>query len=247
METQRQKLYRYNDLWKTHRDHVTRMQKRLKAEVLPDVTQRFALDKERLNKIDEYIDDEGEGFMLLLTEIPCAPAFLLRCRHLTTFLANILVTIFRFLKKARFDQVQAQKKILAAIEWRINFDIDSVTLQTFPTSLFCKPLVHFHGHDVLNRPVVVCRFRNYPHILKTKRNGGRLEDGEITAETLEKMGAFCMELGRKFTLEITRRRERAGWERPLTTHFAMLVDMKDGRVFNLVGLCSWHIYYPCVY
>ncbi|RUS30431.1 hypothetical protein BC938DRAFT_479396 [Jimgerdemannia flammicorona] len=205
MESQREKLYRYNDLYKQHRDHVRTIQARLKTETFPLITEKFALDKEKLAKVEEYIDDE--------------------------------VTIFRFLKKTRFDLSHAYRKLHAAIEWRLNNNVDAITYPTLPITLFRDPIVHFNGFDVLNRPLVVCRLRNYPQIKKKEREQEDTgDDAEVTFEQLERMGIFCMELGRKYTLEMSRRRENAGWERPLTTHFSVLVDMSGGRVFSWKSL-----------
>ncbi|GBC04362.1 hypothetical protein RclHR1_05640005 [Rhizophagus clarus] len=126
-------------------------------------------------------------------------------------------TLFRFLRRAGFDFNAALKALNSDLRWRIENDVDSITLSDVHPLFIEKGLFFFHKTDKFGRPCAVVNLREY-----------KREDGSPTIEEVKKFIIYNAEVARRLLLDKTMN-SRDG---PVL-QYVILLDLKGAGVSTL--------------
>jgi len=126
-------------------------------------------------------------------------------------------TLFRFLRRAGFDFGAALKALISDLRWRIENNVDSITLADIHPLFIEKGLFFFHKTDKFGRPCAVVNLREY-----------KREDGSPTIEEVKKFIIYNAEVARRLLLDKTMN-SRDG---PVL-QYVILLDLKGAGVSTL--------------
>ncbi|CAG8446740.1 13200_t:CDS:2 [Acaulospora morrowiae] len=126
-------------------------------------------------------------------------------------------TLFRFLRRAGFDFDISLKELMADLRWRIENDVDTLSIEDAHPFFLEKGLFFFHKTDKFNRPCAIINLRKYIH-----------EDGSPTIEEIKKFIIFVAEVGRRLLLD----RNKKSRDEP-TLQYVILLDLKGAGVSTL--------------
>uniref|UniRef100_U9TZV3 CRAL-TRIO domain-containing protein n=1 Tax=Rhizophagus irregularis (strain DAOM 181602 / DAOM 197198 / MUCL 43194) TaxID=747089 RepID=U9TZV3_RHIID len=128
-------------------------------------------------------------------------------------------TLFRFLRRAGFDFDVALKALISDLRWRIEHNVDSITLADVHPLFIEKGLFFFHKTDKFGRPCAVVNLREY-----------KREDGAPTIDEVKKFIIYNAEVARRLLLDKTMN-SRDG---PVL-QYVILLDLKGAGVSTLVN------------
>ncbi|GBC16053.2 major sperm protein [Rhizophagus irregularis DAOM 181602=DAOM 197198] len=126
-------------------------------------------------------------------------------------------TLFRFLRRAGFDFDVALKALISDLRWRIEHNVDSITLADVHPLFIEKGLFFFHKTDKFGRPCAVVNLREY-----------KREDGAPTIDEVKKFIIYNAEVARRLLLDKTMN-SRDG---PVL-QYVILLDLKGAGVSTL--------------
>lgn len=134
----------------------------------------------------------------------------------------LLVTVFRFCRRAKFQAPVALKLLLATLTYRLNSPLFSPSLLVSPPSpspYAATPLFFFHEElfDKFGRPAAVL---NLKHVKRT-------EDGEL--EGLKEVIRESWEMGRRWLSDLSRGEEE------VKVQMVIIVDLEEAGLSNLVS------------
>lgn len=162
----------------------------------------------------------------------------------TTFAKyHLSVTLFRFLKRAKYSVPSAVNLLLSTIRWRIENHVDALSYKTLPREFFAEPFFFFHKTDRLQRPIALLNVRYLPkfnsgseYVGEHGKDGGQGTKDETQGQKLRRFAIFGLEMARKLTWDLTRERERRRDLEPLVMHFILLIDLKNAGFLAMVGV-----------
>ncbi|KAL1916033.1 uncharacterized protein VTP21DRAFT_6037 [Calcarisporiella thermophila] len=126
--------------------------------------------------------------------------------------------IFRFYKRAKYDEDKALAKLQSTLEWRITEQIDMIGTEDL--HVLTHGLFYFHGKDKMGRPIGVVDVRKYARILK-----------EVPTDEIKKNIVFGAEMQRRITWAYTQEQNLEEGD-VLILHCVALVDLKGVGVFT---------------
>ncbi|CAG8483658.1 10388_t:CDS:10 [Acaulospora colombiana] len=126
-------------------------------------------------------------------------------------------TLFRFLRRAGFDFDSSFKELIADLRWRIENQVDTLSIQDVHLSLIERGLFFIHKTDKFNRPCAIINLREYFH-----------ENGSPTIEEIKKFIIFVAEVARRLLWD---RNKKSGDEPVL--QYVILLDLKGAGVTTL--------------
>lgn len=105
------------------------------------------------------------------------------------------VTLFRFLRKAHFDDIHACELLRRSLKWRLESSIDMVAPSSIDTLYSENPLFYLHPsiRDKFGRPAAVI---NMQYMI-------RPEDGSL--DSLKEFMAFMLEIARRYLADLSQR------------------------------------------
>lgn len=130
----------------------------------------------------------------------------------------VLGTLFRFLRRAGFDFENALRELMADIRWRIDNNVDFLSVQDIHPLLMEKGLFFIHKTDKFNRPCAIFSLRKYAR-----------EDGSPTIDEIKKYIIFNAEVIRRLLYD----RNRESRDGPVL-QYVILLDLKGAGVSTLV-------------
>lgn len=129
------------------------------------------------------------------------------------------ITLFRFLRKAHFDDLHACELLQRTLKWRLESSIDMVAPSSIDTLYSENPLFYLHPSikDKFGRPAAVINMRWMV----------RPEDSSL--DSLKEFMAFMLEIARRYLADLSKR-DSAG-----SPHIQMviLLDLAGSSLSNL--------------
>jgi hypothetical protein len=116
------------------------------------------------------------------------------------------------------------KALISDLRWRIENDVDSITLADVHPLFIEKGLFFFHKTDKFGRPCAVVNLREY-----------KREDGSPTIEEVKKFIIYNAEVARRLLLDKTMN-SRDG---PVL-QYVILLDLKGAGVSTLVNITIFY-------
>lgn len=126
------------------------------------------------------------------------------------------VNTFRTLRRCQFDLDRAIQMLKDNIVWRVDTDIDHLSLPDIEPQYIQSGLFYFHGVDKYLRPSAVL---NLKHVERT-------EDNSI--DELKRYILFMWEIGRKWTCDLTKQDE----SHP-RIQFSLIVNLDGAGMANM--------------
>ncbi|CAG8645539.1 10101_t:CDS:2 [Cetraspora pellucida] len=126
-------------------------------------------------------------------------------------------TIFRFLRKANFDFDAASRALMSNLRWRVENQVDNISIQDINQDFIERGLFFFHKTDKYNRPCAILNLRQYVR-----------EDGSPTMEEVKKYIIFNAEVARRLLLD----KSRESRDGPIL-QYVILLDLKGAGVSAL--------------
>ncbi|CAG8503755.1 7443_t:CDS:2 [Funneliformis mosseae] len=126
-------------------------------------------------------------------------------------------TLFRFLRRAGFDFDSALRTLKSDLRWRVENNVDTISLADVHPLFVEKGLFFFHKTDKFGRPCAVFNLREY-----------KRDDGSPTIEEVKKFIIYNAEVARRMLLDRTRE-SRDG---PVL-QYVILLDLKGAGVSTL--------------
>ena len=108
---------------------------------------------------------------------------------------NDPVTIFRFLRKAHFDEGHACELLRRTLKWRLETSVDMVAPSSIDTLYSENPLFYLH-------PSVTDKFGRVAAIINM-RHMARPEDGSL--DSMKEFMAYMLEIARRYLADMTKR------------------------------------------
>ncbi|RUP48581.1 hypothetical protein BC936DRAFT_144353 [Jimgerdemannia flammicorona] len=195
---------------------------------LSEYNRLFKHHKDDIDKLSTALKRELPN---LCAELELDPTAISKCYDYV----SDRVTLFRYLKRARYSLPTAQSSMLSTVRWRIENNIDSLYYRNLPREFFSSPLFFFHKTDRLQRPIALLNLQYLPKFNRTPvptdaddEHEEEEEDGKCVsqAQRIRRFAMLVLEMVRKLTWDLTRERERRGDPEPLVMQFILLVDLK---------------------
>lgn len=136
------------------------------------------------------------------------------------------MNIFRFLKEKRFDFNLAYADLLSTIQWRIETKLDQLDYNAC-SEFFEEGFAFFHGTDNSeDHPLLFVRLRYFPRQFR--------EPEKSLSEQLLPFSCYLLEIARKYTWDLTRKRLTEGHSSPLVWKVKVVVNVAKAPLLPVV-------------
>ena len=187
-----------NALYADHTENIKRVQEEALDVLVPQLVNELS---------SNFVDDQpGYGGLAALQD------------RISAFLDDP-VTIYRFLRKAHFDETLTLELLRRTLCWRITTAVDLVSPLSLDPIYTQRPVFYLHPqiHDALGRPAAILNLRNV----------NRTEDG--TLDSLKEYFAHQLEVTRRYLADLSQKDPHGAPK----VQIVLMLDLADANLSNL--------------